>query len=384
MKKFDIIKDSFLQLKGLTTIGLADIGSSAISAVFWFYMASTLGAKDYGQISYFLSIASIASSVSMTGASNTLMVYTAKNVKIQSAIYVISISAAIIASIVIFFLFQNFGISLYIIGSVIFGLASAEILGNKNYNSYSRFLVTQKILMVIFSIVLYYLIGIEGVIIGIALGYFPYIIRIYDGFKKSKIEFNTLKSKFGFLMNSFILNLSNAFSGSIDKIIIAPLLGFTLLGNYQLGIQVLAVLQILPNVAFKYMLPHEAGGNQNKRLKFLIIAIAIILTGCGILLSPLIIPTLFTKYTNVVGVIQILSISLIPMSIIIAYQSKFLSMEKSNVILISAGIYLATQITLILILGKIYGVNGMAAAFVLATCAECIFYVFVNKFNRTF
>ena len=384
MKRFDRLKDLFLQLKGLTTIGLTDIGSSAISAVFWFYMASTLGAKDYGQISYFLSIASIASSVSMTGASNTLMVYTAKNVKIQSAIYVISISTAIIASMVVFFLFQNFGISLYIIGSVIFGLASAEILGNKNYNAYSRFLVTQKILMVIFSIVLYYLIGIEGVIIGIALGYFPYIIRIYDGFKKSKIEFNTLKSKFGFLMNSFILNLSNAFSGSIDKIIIAPLLGFTLLGNYQLGIQLLGVLQLLPNIAFKYMLPQEAGGNQNKRLKFLIIVIAAILTNCGIFLSPIIIPVLFTKYTNVVGVIQILSVSLIPMAVGIGYQSKFLSMEKSNVILISAGIYLATQITLILILGKIYGVNGMAASFVLATCAECAFYVFVSKFNKKF
>ena len=74
MKRFDRLKDLFLQLKGLTTIGLTDIGSSAISAVFWFYMASTLGAKDYGQISYFLSIASIASSVSMTGASNTLKI----------------------------------------------------------------------------------------------------------------------------------------------------------------------------------------------------------------------------------------------------------------------------------------------------------------------
>ena len=384
MKRFDRLKDLFLQLKGLTTIGLTDIGSSAISAVFWFYMASTLGAKDYGQISYFLSIASIASSVSMTGASNTLMVYTAKNVKIQSAIYVISISTAIIASMVVFFLFQNFGISLYIIGSVIFGLASAEILGSKNYNSYSRFLVTQKILMVIFSIVLYYLIGIEGVIIGIALGYFHYIIRIYDGFKKSKIEFSTLKLKFGFLMNSFILNLSSAFSGSIDKIIIAPLLGFTLLGNYQLGIQLLGVLQLLPNIAFKYMLPHEATGNQNKRLKFIIIVLAAILTSCGILLSPIIIPSLFAKYTNVVEVIQILSVSLIPMAIGIGYQSKFLSMEKSNVILISAGIYLSTQITLILILGKIYGVNGMAASFVLATCAECAFYVFVSKFNKKF
>ncbi len=383
MRKFDKIKDSFLQLKGLTTIGITDIGGSAISAVFWLYMASTLGAKDYGQISYLLSIASIASSVSMTGASNTLMVYTAKNVKIQSAIYVISISAAVIASIVVFFVFQNFGVSLYIIGAVIFGLASAEILGSKKYVSYSRFLITQKILMVVFSIVLYYLIGIEGVIIGIALGYFPYLIRIYNGFKNSKIEFGTLKSKFGFMMNSFILNLANAFSGSADKIIIAPILGFTLLGNYQLGIQVLSVLQILPNIAFKYMLPQEAGGNPNKKLKILIVFISVLLTVCGILLSPIIIPALFAKYTHAVQIIQILSLSLIPMSVIVAYQSKFLSMEKSNIILISAAIYLVTQITFIVILGKIYGINGMASAFVLATLVECLFYVGVSKYGKS-
>ena len=240
------------------------------------------------------------------------------------------------------------------------------------------------IVMVVFSIVLYYLIGIEGIIIGIALGYFHYLIRIYNGFKNSKIEFGTLKSKFGFMMNSFILNLANAFSGSVDKIIIAPILGFTLLGNYQLGIQVLSVLLILPNIAFKYIVPQEASGNPNRKLKSLIILISVLLTGCGILLSPIIIPTLFAKYTDAVQIIQILSLSLIPMSIIVTYQSKFLSMEKSNVILIGAAIYLTTQITLIVILGKIYGVNGMASAFVLAAIVECLFYIGVSKYVKLY
>jgi len=382
MRVFDRIKNSLFNFKGLTTIGAADIGGSIIGATFWFYMATILDVKDYGEIAYLLSIASIASAVSMTGASNTLMVYTAKNIKIQSAVYIISLSAAAISSVIVFLYFHNFGISLYIIGAVIFGLASAEILGSKKYLSYSRFLITQKILMVVFSIGLYYLIGVEGIIIGIALGYFHYIIRIYDGFKNSKIEFSTLKSKFGFMMNSFILNLANAFSGSLDKIIIAPVLGFTLLGNYQLGIQVLAILLILPSISLKYMLPQEASGNPNIKLKILIILISILLTSCGIFLSPIIIPVIFEKYTEAVPIIQILSLSLIPISIAVTYQSKFLSMEKSKIILISAVIYLSTQITLILILGKIYGINGMATAFVLASTIECIFYVYVSKYVK--
>ena len=159
-------------------------------------------------------------------------------------------------------------------------------------------------------------------------------------------------------------------------------MGFTLLGNYQLGIQVLSVLLILPNIALKYMLPQEASGNPNIKLKTLVILISVLLTGCGIFLSPIIIPIMFAKYTEAVQIIQILSLSLIPISIIVTYQSKFLSMEKSKIILISAVIYLSSQITLILILGKIYGVNGMASAFVLAATIECLFYMGVSKYVK--
>ena len=75
---WDKIRNISSGLKGLTTIGASDIVGNGISAVFWFYMASLLGAENYGQISYFLAIAGIASTISLTGAANTLTVYTQK------------------------------------------------------------------------------------------------------------------------------------------------------------------------------------------------------------------------------------------------------------------------------------------------------------------
>ena len=58
-------------------------------------------------------------------------------------------------------IFSQIGVSLYILGFVIFSLATAEILGKKQYKNYSGYLITQKILMVGFSLFFYYYIGLE-------------------------------------------------------------------------------------------------------------------------------------------------------------------------------------------------------------------------------
>jgi O-antigen/teichoic acid export membrane protein len=241
---WDKIRDLSSGLKGLTVIGTTDIAGSAISALFWFYMATILGAENYGQISYFLSIGSIVSTVSLLGSNNMLSVYIPKDVRLESTVFLLSIIAGLVAVSTLFFVFSDISVSTYVIGMVFVGLAGSEILAKKQYRSYSKYLFTSKILMVGLAIGLYHVIGVNGVIIGLGLAFFPYLIRIYKGFRESKIDFSLLKSRTGFMFNSFILNLSSAFKGSIDKLIIAPLVGFALLGNYQLGIQFLAVINM--------------------------------------------------------------------------------------------------------------------------------------------
>ncbi len=39
------------KFKDLTTLGFANILSSAISGIFWFYLASLLGTSHYGEVS---------------------------------------------------------------------------------------------------------------------------------------------------------------------------------------------------------------------------------------------------------------------------------------------------------------------------------------------
>ena len=55
----------FTDISGLKNIGIIGIGNlvgSAISALFWIYLAGLLGAENYGELGYYISIAGIASS----------------------------------------------------------------------------------------------------------------------------------------------------------------------------------------------------------------------------------------------------------------------------------------------------------------------------------
>jgi O-antigen/teichoic acid export membrane protein len=379
-RNWNEIRGLFARFKDLTSLGVANLISSGISGIFWFYIASLVGTSNYGEISYLIAICSIASTISMLGVGNTVIVYTAKGEKVQSTAFFLAVSSGIIASIVLFFIFYNVGVSIFVIGYVIFSLSTAEILGRKLYRDYSKYLITQKILLVIFALGFYFLIGPQGVILGYAISFLPYFERIYKGFKEYPINISLLKPRTGFIINSYVLDLSRTFSGQTDKLLVAPLLGFSLLGNYQLGIQFLSLLGLIPSIVYQYILPQDASGRSNKKLKKVIVLVSVLLALLGIGLSPIVLPYLFPKFTHAIHVIQIVSLGVIPSTINLMYISKLIGREKSKIVLIGSGIYLVVQVLSILTLGKIYAVNGVATAIVLAMSAESTYLFLVNRY----
>ena len=127
-------------IRNLSKIGFANIIGAIISAIFWFYLAPVLGTESYGQVGYFISIASIAGVISLFGAGRILLVYRPKGVEIQGAISTIAIVGSIIISVILYFLFNQIGISVYVIGYVIFGLVIGDTLGQKFYQKYFNFI----------------------------------------------------------------------------------------------------------------------------------------------------------------------------------------------------------------------------------------------------
>lgn len=375
-------KNVISRFKDLTSLSIANIVTNGIGGIFWLYMASLLGTESYGEISYIISIAMISSTISLVGMSNVLIVYGAKDVKIQSTVFLIGlISSSITSLIIFFFIAKDITISLYIIGFVIFNLISADMIGRKMFLKYSKIMVIQKVMFVVFSIFLYYLIGLQGVVLGIALSFLVFSFIFYKIIKEIKIDFSIFKNRYKFTINSFLLDISGAFHGSLDKIIIAPLLGFSLLGNYQLALQFISLLYIIPGMLFQYALSHDASGISTKFIKKIIISISIVFAVLSIILSPILVPIIFPKFTEAITAIQIMSISIIPSAIAQTYVTKYMGLTKSKIVITASGLYLAIQIITIIILGNMYGLNGAAASVIISSIVYMIYFVIIDQFQ---
>ena len=373
------IKNGIIQLKDISILSSASIITNFIGGLFWMYMASLMGPDEYGQISYFISIALIVASISLFGAGNSLIVFVAKGEKIQSLFFIITITTSIVGSIILFLMFENFGMSIYAIGFVIFTLVISDLLGKKLYINYSKYLILQRIIMVSIAIPFYFIFGTDGVLIGIALSFLPFIFIIYKDFRQP-INISFMKSKFKNLLNVYLMDIITLSRGSLDKLIIVPLLGFSLLGNYQLGLQFIVILNIIPMAIYQYVLSHDSSGLPTTKLKILAVSISGLLAIVGALLAPFVVPMLFLEFTESIQIVQILSFSLIPGTITMMYISKFLGAEKPMYLVVGSIIFLTVQMIGIFGLKDTYGIYGVSFAMILGYLVEVLFFVLINKF----
>lgn len=379
MNKWNDIKSKYFGFKDLALIGIGDIVGTGTSAIFWFYIATVLSPEKYGEIHYFLGIAGIASSISLFATQNTITVYTAKNVKIQSLFYLLSLVIGSISSLIVILIFYRVDAGLIILAYIINVLAVGDLLGKKLFSQYSKFVLTQKVLTLVLGIGFYYVFGADGIIYALALSYITYTIRIYKGFVENKIDFSLMRTRLGFIVNNYMIGLVAGFVGQIDKLIVVPLLGFSPLGNYNLALQVIAVLMTFSSILFKYLLPQDATGNQNALLKKFIILVAVGITIFGIVLVPLIMSYVFPKYLEVSGAVQIMSLGIIPGTVDMIYTSRLLGNEKSRFVLIAGLISLVIMILGMIVLGSSLGTTGIAITYVLALSVKAIYLLFINR-----
>ena len=71
-------------IKDIGFLGFSNLVGSGISALFWIYLAGILGAENYGELSFYISIAGIATSLSFIGGPMAITVLVAKKVKVES------------------------------------------------------------------------------------------------------------------------------------------------------------------------------------------------------------------------------------------------------------------------------------------------------------
>ncbi len=364
-------------LKSISQIGAATAGGNAIAAIFWIYMADLMGQEDYGELGYMLSIAGIASTISILGGQWTMSVYTAKGVRIESSLYFISIITSTVSAIILYFLFENVGMSVYVISIVIFNLFTAEILGKKRYKTYSKIFFLQKIILVTLAILLYYILGAEGVLLAYGISYLVFTSRIISTLRNHEFNFGLLRQRFKFWMFNYIIQLSNSARAQIDILLIGPLFGFALVGNYFLGLQVLGLFLILPLIIFKYTLPQDSSGSSTKQIKIITIATSIGFALLGIFVAPEVIPLVLPEYTDTVELIPLLSLAIIPRTVTTMLMSGFLGKENNMHLLVGNLIAFSIIVSGILYLPEYFDIVGLAIAYVLSVTIQTIYLLIV-------
>ena len=379
---WDNIRNLLLKTKDVQYIAIGNVGGKVIIAIFWLYMAAVLGTEDYGQVNYLIALGAMGAGLSMVGTSNTVIIYTAKKIPIESTIYSIALILGTVSSIILYLFSENIIVSIFVFSYIFYNLGISELLGKKEYKKYSIILILQKIIFVSSSLILHNFIGFEGIVLGFAISMLVFSPIVITQLFKTKINFKMLKPRFGFIINNYALVIEKVLSGQVDKLIIAPLFGFAILGNYALSMQILSIATILPSIVFQYTLSQDASGKSSSWIKKFSILSSIIMAVLAITLAPIVLPIIFPEYIEAVQIIQIVSLYVIPSSIILAYSSKLLGEEKSRYVLIGQAISAGTYLGGIFSLGAIIGINGIAISFVIAGCGQAIFYIIVSKYLK--
>ncbi len=358
------------KLKELSQIGSADIIGNAITAFFWLFLSSQIPPDQYGELFYFIGIVATASAFVLFGNQNTLIVYVSKKIQIESTLYFISLMLGVAASFIIMILFYRVDAIFLLFGYIINTLAIGQLLGNKSFSLYSKYMLLQKGLTLSLGILFFIIFGSEGILYALALSYIFFIIVIFRKFRDTKINFRLLKNRSTFIVNNYAIDILTKINAHLNKFIIVPLLGFTILGNFSLSLQIVNIGMIFTMIVFKYTISHDAQGQENKKLKKLAVIISIIIALFGMFIAPYVIPIFFPQYIEAIDAIRIISFSLIPMTITSTYSSKLLGREKNKRIVLSKIVSISTFIVSILILGPFYGIIGLAFSYLLAMIAE--------------
>lgn len=77
-----------------------------------------------------------------------------------------------------------------------------------------------------------------------------------------------------------------------------------------------------------------------------------------------------------------MSIGIIPMTVTSILSSRFLGMERSRPVFIGAAIYVATQYATITILGKMFGIVGLALSLVIALTVQSIYLFAARRLQK--
>jgi len=245
-----------------------------------------------------------------------------------------------------------------------------NLMGLKQYKKFMLGSILKNILILIIPVLFYFVLDIPGIILGMAICNF---LASIPYFKQIKLKsFFDLRKHYKFLIHNFGVDASLNLAFLMDKLLIAPLFGFFIVGIYQFNLQILFVLGVVPGILHSFLVSEEASGTTHKKISYLVILGSIAVAVLAIFMAPFLVNEFFPEYSNGILSLQILVLTIIPQSILSIFIAKLQARESTRMGF-SAIVMIVTLMTLIAILGDLYGLIGLSLAVLLATIANVIF-----------
>ena len=367
------------KVKDFLTLGSSNLISSLLYGIFWLYLASIIAKTEYGELGFFMGIVNVGFTISLLGLRKTIMVYEPKKENVFLASFAIILISSTISSIVVYFITQNLVVSILLVGLAIFNIIITGLNSKQLYKKYSSHVILRPTLTVVLALILQSFLGITGILLGYFLTTIPILKELPSFIRNNKFEFSVLKSKISFTVFSYANTLSSVFFQWGDKLVIGALFGFSLLGSYFFAAQYLLLLQVIPRSVQQYILPQEAEGQKNTKLKIFSVILAGLISVASIIFVPIGIENLLPEYKDSILPIQIMSIGIIPLTISSIQQTQFLGRENSKIVLIGGVIQSSLYLILLVILGQSHGLVGLAYSFLIAVIIRTIFNQFIEK-----
>jgi len=369
-------------IKDLLTVGTSQFISQIILGLFWLYLASILSKTSYGELGFIMSIVNVAAVVSALGLAGTVVVYEAKKENVFPASLIIVLIVTSFTALGTFLLFQNFTVSILAMGQAFFAIMIAGINSQKRYGNLSWHRILRSIATIIFAIILYQYLGINGILLGYFIATLFIVKEISILLKSRKIDFSTLRTKISFTTYSFINRLSAVFFVWGDKAIIGVIFGFSMLASYQLAGQYLLLLEGIPRSIMVYLVPQESEGRKNKKTKIFSLVVSIFIAIISILAIPIVVTEILPEYEDAIIPIQILSIAVIPLTISAIQQSEFMGRENSRAVLIGGIIQSGLYLLLIPLLGPLFGLEGISIGLLVAAISRTVYNFAFKKWSH--
>jgi len=351
--------------------------SVAVSAIFFLIFATILEPTEFGEMGYLIALAGMFSVIARFGLPQTVVVYLAKQDKLLShqinLLAVITMSAA-----TIILLFINAFAALLCLGASFFVLYQCNLIGEKKYQRYLKNSILRNALTLIIPFPLYFVLDITGILLGMALGNIISSVWLAKSLSLKVKSFGLIKTHYKVIINNFAIDASTNLVRSVDRFFVGIVFGFLFTGIYIFNMQILFGLGILPQVLYLFLLSEVSSGKTHKKISYFVILASVLITIATIIFSPQIIELIFPKYSEGIFALQILVISLMPISISLILTAKMQATESTKVGY-SAIVSIGSLLILLGFLGNEYGLVGLSVAVVISSILNVIFLYFLYR-----